>query len=146
MTMQAYGFQFSHYKSNGSKAPIRRRYQFQDTETLTKGDMLNLESGYVDLYATGGDVGLVGIADETVSGTTNVTWIWVILDNQGDAVYRVTDASARLEGASLDITGATGAQTVGTDTDSDLIVEANSSATQPTLVRAHPRAYGLTIT
>jgi hypothetical protein len=51
-----------------------------------------------------------------------------------DAVYAVTDANARVIGTVLDITGATGAQTLTTDSDHDVIVVANSSATEPTLV------------
>jgi hypothetical protein len=141
MALQTYGFHFSHYR-NGSKTPIRRKYIFKDTETLTKGGVLNLESGEVDLFATGGDTGAIGVADETVSGTDSTTEIWVILDLGGQAVWRVTDANARTEGAELDITGTTGAQTVGADGDSDLIVEDTSSATEPTLVRFHPRAFG----
>jgi hypothetical protein len=139
--MQEYGFHFSHYR-NGNKTPVRRKYTFKDTETLTKGDVLNLESGEVDLFATGGDTGAIGVADETVSGTDSTTEIWVILAYGDQAVWRVYDATARTEGAELDITGTTGAQTVGADGDSDLIVEATSTADQPTLVRFHPRATG----
>jgi hypothetical protein len=142
--MQTYGFHFAMYK-DGNKTPVRRQYTFKDTETLTKGDFVNLESGEVDL-AVSGDTAIIGVADETVSGTDSVTQIWIVLDNQGDAIYRVTDANARNEGTELDISGTTGAMTLAADSDSDVIVAANSTATQQTLVRVHPRAYGLTIT
>lgn len=145
MTMQAYGFHFSHYRSDGSRKPIRRKYIFKDTETLTKGDLVNLESGEVDLAASG-DTAIIGVADETVEGTDSTTEIWVILDNQGDAVWRVYDANARTEGTELDIDGTTGAMTLAADSDSDVIVDSNSTAAQPTLVRIHPRAFGYTIT
>lgn len=146
--MQTYGFHFSQYM-DGNKTPIRRRYLFKDTETLTKGDFVNLEItsgvGEVDL-AVSGDTSIIGTADETIEGTDSTTWIWIILDNQGDAIYRVTDATIRGETTELDISGSTGAMTLASDSDSDVIVQANSTALEPTLVRVHPRAYGLTIT
>ena len=143
MALKAYGFEFVGYRS-GRKEPMYREYLFKDGETLTKGDPLNLESGEVDLYATGGDAGFIGIADETKTGVDSTTYIRVIYDNDGDALYRVTDANARSEGAELDITGSTGAMTLGADGDSDVIVYANSTATEPTIVRSHPRARGFT--
>jgi len=148
--MQTYGFHFRYYRSNGSKIPVTKKYLFKDTETLTKGDFLNLEVtgtvAEVDLFATGGDTGLIGVANQTLAGTDSTTWIEVILDNSGDAVWAVTDANARAETTELDVSGTTGAQTVATDGDSDIIVMSNSTATEPTLVRSHPRAYGLGIT
>jgi hypothetical protein len=140
--MQTYGFHFSHY-IGGKKDPILREYTFKDTETLTKGDILNNESGEVDL-AVSGDTGFIGVADETKAGTDSTTKIWVIWDAQGLGVYRVKDDNARTEGTELDISGTTGAMTVAADSDSDVIVVANSTATEPTLVRFHPRAYGFT--
>lgn len=142
--MQTYGFHFSHYL-NGKKDPIYRTYTFKDTETLTKGDILNNESGEVDL-AVSGDTAFIGVADETVSGTDSTTEIRVIWDAVGQAVWRVTDANARTEGTELDIDGTTGAMTLAADSDSDVIVVANSTASEPTLVRFHPRAIGVAIT
>lgn len=148
--MQPYGFHFQYYRSNGSKHPVTKKYLFKDTETLTKGDPVNLEVtssvGEVDLFASGGDTGFIGVANETKSGTDSTTWIEIILDLDGDAVYAVTDATARGEGTELDITGTTGAMTIGADSDSDVIVAANSTAAQVTLVRSHPRARGVAIT
>lgn len=144
--MQTYGFHWVGYKS-GLKNPVIRKYKFADSETLTKGDVLNLDaSGYVDLFATGGDTGFIGVANETKTGVTTVTEIEVILDLDGDARYAVYDANARVEGALLDVSGATGAQTVAADGDTDLIVAANSLATEPTIVRSHARARGVAIT
>ena len=142
--MQTYGFQFMGYIT-GEKAPVIRKYVFKDTETLTKGDAINNESGEVDLFATGGDTGLIGVANETVAGIDSTTQIEVILDFQGQGLWAITDANARLEGAELDITGTTGAQTLGADGDSDVIVAFNSSATEPTIVRFHGRATGVKI-
>lgn len=104
---------------------------FKDTETLTKGDLVNLESGQIDLAATN-DTALVGVVLETKAGTTAVSTAKCIVDD--DAVYSVTDANAREAGATLDISGATGAMTVAASSNKDLIVKRKSSATEPTLV------------
>jgi hypothetical protein len=127
------GFTFA-YRESGA-APTIMDLLFKDTETLTKGDLLNLETGEVDLAATG-DAGLVGVALETKSGTDSTTRIKCIVDP--DAVYSVTDANARLVGATLDISGATGAQTVTTSSNKEFVVVAESSATEPTLVKFNP--------
>jgi len=142
--MQTYGFHFHGYM-NGSKKPIKRQYYFSDTETLTKGDVLNGDTTgtvrEVDL-AVSGDTAILGVADETKSGTDSTTQIWVILDLNGQGIWRVYDANARAEGTVLDIDGTTGAMTLAADSDSDVIVVANSTADEPTLVRFHPTAYG----
>jgi hypothetical protein len=112
---------------------------FKDTETITKGDILNLESGEVDLGATN-DTTFIGVALQTKAGTDSTTRIEVISD--WDAVYGVYDANARLAGATLDIAGATGAMTVATSSNVDLLVVAESSATEETLVMiAHGEHY-----
>lgn len=104
---------------------------FKDTETLTKGDLLNLESGEVDLGATN-DTTFIGVALETKAGTDSTTRIKVITDR--DAVYGVYDPNARLTGATLDIAGTTGAMTVAASSNVDLIVVAESTADEETLV------------
>ena len=123
------GFEFAYRLSGGE--PTIQDIVFKDTETLTKGDFVNLESGQIDLAATNDDA-LVGVALETKAGTTAVTKLKVITD--ADAVYKVTDANARLIGATLDVSGATGAQTVATSSNKELICVATVSATEPTLV------------
>lgn len=127
------GFKFM-YRMCGEE-PTIQHFLFKDTETLTKGDFINVESGYADLAATN-DVAFVGAALETQAGTTHVTQIEVIVDD--DAVYAVYDANARSIGDTLDISGATGAQTVTTTSNADLVVVANSTADQLTLVRIIP--------
>lgn len=126
----AYGFRFAYRLSGG--APTIQEFVFQDTETITKGDLVSIESGLADLAASN-DTTLAGVALETVAGTTNVSKIRVITD--ADAVYAVDDANARLAGATLDITGTTGQQTIAASSDVDVIVVAASSATEPTLVQ-----------
>lgn len=103
----------------------------QGTETLTKGDLLTLDTGELDLAATD-DSTIIGVCLETQACTDSTTLVKVITD--ADAIYGVYDANARLAGVSLDISGATGAMTVTTDSNHDLLVIAPSSATEETLV------------
>lgn len=132
------GFEFRFRESGG--APTIRTITAKDTETLTKGDLINVESGQADLAATA-DTKLIGIALETKAHTAATTTTEVIVD--ADAVYGVVDANARLIGATLDITGATGAQSVTTSSNKDVVVVANSSATEETLVRIYPSRHAL---
>lgn len=126
----ANGFTFRYRLSGG--APTIQSLTFKDTETLTKGDMVNLESGQVDLGATA-DTNFMGVALQTLAGTTAVTKIDVITDD--DAVYGVTDNNARVHGATLDLAGATGAQTVAASSNKEFVVMADSGATEETLVK-----------
>ena len=105
---------------------------FKDDETLTKGDIVNLESGEVDL-AVSGDTALLGVVTETKTGADSTTYIEVIVDE--DAVYGVYDANARKMGDPLDISGNTGAMTVATASNKDLTVVAPSAAGEETLVK-----------
>jgi len=127
--MQQYGFHFA-YRLNGGQ-PTIQEFLFKDTETLTKGDLVNLESGEVDLAVTN-DAALLGEVIETKSGVDSTTLIKVITDR--DAVYAVYDANARTMGTVLDIAGTTGAMTLATDSNHDVVVVANSAADEPTLV------------
>jgi len=115
------GFRFA-YLENSSDPSTIQIATFKDTETLTKGDMVSIESGLADLGATN-DETFAGVALETVSGTTAVSKITYISND--DAVYAVDDANARLNGATLDLSGATGAQTVTTSSNADFQVVAD---------------------
>lgn len=129
--------------------PLVMPFQFQDTETLTKGDLVNVNAGEIDLGATN-DAGFAGEflgaedpADEsatspgTVSGTDSTTWGLAIINP--DAVYGVADGTTRLAGANLDIAGATGAMTVATDSNSDIrVVKSKKAAADETLVIIAP--------
>lgn len=123
------GFRFR-YRLCGAP-PTFQTLTIKDTETLTKGDLVNLETGEIDLAATN-DTNLVGAVQETKAGTDSTTTYKVITD--WDAVYGVYDANARAIGATLDIAGATGAMTVAASSNVDLIVVANSTAQEETLV------------
>ena len=119
------------FRESGA-APTIVDLLFKDTETLTKGDLVNLETGEVDLLATG-DSNALGVVLETKAGTDSTTRLKVIIDS--DAVYSVTDNNARLLGAPLDVAGATGAQTVASSSNKEFVCARESSATEPTLVR-----------
>jgi hypothetical protein len=133
------GFEFAYRLSGG--APTIQDMLFKDTETLTKGDMVNLETGEVDLAASA-DTALLGVVLETKSGTDSTTRIKVITDP--DAVYSAVDANARLVGATLDITGTTGGMSLTTSSDKDVLVVAESSATEPTLFIINPTDHAFT--
>lgn len=132
-------FRYSHRLSGG--AATVQPIVFKDTERLTDGDLINLEAGQADLAATG-DTNLLGCAKETKSGTSGVSTLPVVTDD--DAVYAVTDPNARKIGDTLDITGTTGAQTVAASANRDLVVVADSSALQETLVVINRDAHWLT--
>ena len=129
--MAANGFEWRYNVSGGR--PLILTMAMKDTETLTRGDMLNVESGEVDLCATG-DAAIAGVfvgpenpndavdgKPGTVSGTASTTIVKVIVNP--DAVYAdANDTSARLSGATLDISGATGAQTVAASSNTEFVV------------------------
>lgn len=127
--MEPYGFHFR-YRLCGAP-PTIAEFTFDDTETITAGDLVSVSATGADLGASN-DKNLIGAAVETVAGTADVSTIKVITD--WDAVYAVTDANARTIGTVLDIDGTTGKMTLAADADHDVIVVANSSATEPTLV------------
>ena len=129
--MAANGFEWRYNLSGGR--PLILTFLMKDTETLTRGDMLNIESGEVDLAATA-DVAIAGIfvgpenPDDavdgkpgTVSGTDSTTIVKCLVNP--DAVYAdANDTSARAAGATLDISGATGAQTVAASSNTEFVV------------------------
>ena len=129
--MAANGFDWRYNVSGGR--PLILTLVMKDTETLTRGDMLNIESGEVDLAATG-DTALAGIfvgpenpedavdgKPGTLAGTDSTTIVKVLVNP--DAVYAdANDTSARLAGATLDISGATGAQTVAASSNTEFVV------------------------
>jgi len=132
------GFKFR-YRSCGS-TPTIQALLFKDTETLSQGDLVNLESGTVDLAATA-DSNLMGVALQTLAGTSGVTRIKVITD--ADAVYGVVDNNARKIGDTLDVAGATGAQGVAASSNKEFVVVADSLASEETLVTINADAHWL---
>ena len=129
MTDTSLGFR-PRYRLSGGPFTIQDLL-YKDTETLTKGDIVNMETGELDLGATN-DTAFVGAVLETAAGTDSTTRARVITD--ADAVYGCYDANARLAGATLDIAGTTGAMTVAGTSNVDFVVVAESTATEETLV------------
>jgi len=123
------GFRYRGRKFGG--APTIQSIVFKDTETISRGDWVNLESGQLDLGATA-DTLLLGVAQNTKAGTSAVTLMDVIVDV--DAIYGVYDPVARVKGDTLDLSGATGAQTVATSSNKEFVVWATKTAAQETLV------------
>ena len=129
--MAANGFKWRYNVSGGR--PLILTFLMKDSETFTRGDMLNIESGEVDLMVTS-DVAAAGVfmgpfdPDDavdgkpgTVAGTDSTTLVKVIVNP--DAVYADTnDTSARLAGALLDISGTTGAQTLASASNNEFVV------------------------
>ena len=143
--MAANGFEWRYNISGGR--PLILTFLMKDTETLTRGDMLNIESGEVDLMVTT-DVAAAGVFvgpenpdDSTdanpgkVSGTDSTTIVKAIVNP--DAVYAdPNDTSARLPGALLDISGATGAQTLAAASNNEfVVVERKRQASDETRVQ-----------
>lgn len=125
------GFRFA-YKLSGGAPTIVDLPLAANTITVL-GRIMNLESGYLDEGAAG-DTGLVGIAleaQDNTGGSAGDLSAKCIID--ADAVYAVTDANARLAGATLDL--ASGATGVTTSSSTDVIVVAPSAATEETLVK-----------
>ena len=141
----AQGFEWRYNVSGGK--PLVLTFLMKDSETLTLGDLLNLESGEVDLLATG-DTAAVGLfvgpddPDDavdrkpgTVSGTDSTTVVRAIVNPA--AVYAdVDDTNARLAGALLDVSGATGAQAIASASNNEFVVVARKKqSSDETLVQ-----------
>ena len=140
------GFIWAYNVSGGRE--LVYEFVMKDTETLTVGDMLNLETGEVDLAATN-DTSMLGphagasdpddnVAGQAgvVSGTDSTTKVRATVNP--DAVLTAIDANARLAGVNLDISGATGAQIYAADANSDFLVVKDSSAVEETLAIVAP--------
>lgn len=123
------GFRYRGRRSGGPQTI--QEFYFKDTETLTQGDLANLETGEVDLGATA-DANFLGVVMETKAGTDSTTRIKVCVDE--DAIYGVYDPNARVKGATLDIAGTTGAQTIATSSNKEFVVYAETAANEETLV------------
>tara|TARA_Y100000310_G_scaffold126272_3_gene125043 strand:+ start:3206 stop:3661 length:456 start_codon:yes stop_codon:yes gene_type:complete len=119
------------YNISGGR-PLVLSFLMKDTETLTIGDLLTLDTGEVDLAATN-DTTMIGRfegpsdpADSkkgepgVVEGTDSTTVVRATVNP--DAVYAdKSDTNARLAGVNLDISGTTGAMKLATDSNSDVI-------------------------
>lgn len=125
------GFRYRGRMYGDSNRPTKQELLAQDTTTLHVGDIVNLESGEVDLGATA-DTNLLGPVAETKDVTDSTTRIFVYVD--ADVIMGVYDPVARVKGATLDIAGASGAMTIAASSNKELVVFADSGADEETLV------------
>jgi RNA polymerase sigma factor (sigma-70 family) len=125
--MTGLGFQFLYCISGGR--PAIRRFARSGEQALVPGDVVNLGDDGPALAVTG-DASLLGSVAEVVNGGTEILVIAA-----EDAVYSVADPHVRVAGESLDLAGASGAQSVDEAVNNDFEVVADSSADEDTLVR-----------
>lgn len=128
-----YGFR-PEYRLNGLREFPTQSIVTADA-ALKEGDVVNLESGELDL-AVASDTAIIGVAAETRSGMTTSTDEVLVYVDYGDVVWSVFDQNARTIGDVLDISGTTGAMTVTTKSSDNLVVVATKdNANDRTLVR-----------
>lgn len=126
------------YRLNGG-TPIIEKQTVANAVVLSKGEMCNLETGELTTAVTA-DTDIAGVAVEDCDNTDDGLLCAIITSE--DAVYSVTDANARLKGATLDI--AAGALGVAASSNVDLTVVEDSTASEPTLVTFAPHVHYLT--
>lgn len=129
------GFEFA-YRLNG-EAPNIVPIPVADSGDHSGGILANIETGEVDPAATN-DGTLAGVIlgptnpDHDIKSMANAAMVDVIINE--DAVYAITDANARVIGATLDINGAA----LAASNNADVVVVATSTASEKTLVRIAP--------
>lgn len=124
------GFRFRGRISGGR--PTIQNILVGSSITLSAGDLVYESSGQILLGATS-QTKFLGLCLETKAGTSGTTKYRVIVD--ADAIYGVYDNNARVKGATLDISGATGAQTVAASSNKEFVVYATKkNASDETLV------------
>ncbi|MDX6551034.1 MAG: polymerase primary sigma factor [Gaiellales bacterium] len=128
LIMDGFGFHFR-YCISGSP-PATRGFAQGREQGLVPGDMVSLVAGVPALAATG-DVSFLGAVSERVADPE--PRVDVVVTH--DAVYGVADRHARSVGASLDLAGGSGLQTVSEPVNNDFEVVADSTADQETLLR-----------
>lgn len=118
-------------RQSGGQATIQN-LTCANTATYSAGDTVTISSGQVALGATAATT-FVGLCLETKSATAGSTKVRVIVDS--DIILGVYDNNARLKGATLDVAGATGAQTVAASSNKEFVVwETKSNNIDETLV------------
>jgi RNA polymerase sigma factor (sigma-70 family) len=126
--MDRRGFHFRYCVSGNP--PATRRFTPSSEPALVPGDMASLVGGVPALAATGDRAFLGCVIERVASPEPNVN---VVVTE--DAVYAVADRHARSVGASLDLAGGSGEQTVSEPVNNDFEVVADSTADQETLLR-----------
>lgn len=126
------GFEFR-YKLSGGPPTIQSLVTA--ATSWKKGDTVMLDWQGRAALGVSGSATFLGVVQADYSGLTAGTdKVDVIVDP--DAVYAVTDANARTIKATLDVSGATGAQAVTTSSNKEFVVVATKAAsTDKTLVK-----------
>ncbi|MCW3015232.1 MAG: polymerase, sigma 32 subunit, RpoH [Solirubrobacterales bacterium] len=110
-----------------------RRFTCRHADSVCAGDIVGLDTGSVAL-GQHGDRGLLGAVTGCVTGESSTLQLDVVVDP--DAVYAVADSEPRVAGTQLALTGATGAQGLGTpERRGELVVVVDCSPEDETLVR-----------
>lgn len=109
--------------------PIIQEFVVKASAVISKGEMLNLESGEADAGAAA-DTGLIGIAVEDVDNTVDGHTVHAIANP--NAIYATEDANARVTGALLDL--ASGGMGLTTDSSHTFMVVSDSTSSEPTQV------------
>lgn len=115
-----YGLKFVGNLYGSAQPTVKSRYKVKANTTITKGDPVIIENGYLDLCEAGEKV--FGVANETVVGNAGGTSkIEVHVDRIGDMYLADNDNVSTTfavthPGTYFDITGDTGAVVVDTST------------------------------
>lgn len=121
------GFHFA--GSLDGSEPIIQEFVALNDAVFSRGELANLESGEAAPAATN-ETAYIGVAVEAIDNADDGLKVKCIINP--NAIYAVEDASARAAGATLDI--ASGGMGVTTSSNADLLVVADSTADEPTLV------------
>lgn len=120
------GFEVAYCLHGGDAHKLTLAIKSGQSANVVAGTLVELDTGEATVAATA-STDFLGVC----TGQTKDGKAVVVVDP--DAVYRVTDASARLIGAPLDI--ATGARGVTTSSNANLVVVGQSPAGANTLVK-----------
>jgi len=135
---------FSFRYKIGGGAPTIRSMMLKDGESVDIGDMVAASTAGTIAVATSaaGTTAMWGVATGTQAESSG-SYVYVITDP--DAVYGVTDATARYNGDTLTIDSTGGAVVApAASQDGILQVVANSASYEETLVRIHSELHALT--
>ncbi len=126
------------FTGDGGNNFVITPFVVKDAEEISIGQVLKLDitTGEVE-GGTTADTTFAGVAVHAVDNTDDGLTVKVY--RNPDIHYEVDDANARVAGAKLDL--ATGGLALAADSNSDFIVVADSTATEPTLVKFNGTHY-----
>jgi len=112
-----YGAKYIGTLTGDSSRPAFKEYVVTNGETVTRGDFVNLASGYIETADITEEI--LGVAEETVTGDGTET---CMVNVEPDALYLVdndndgTTFAVTHPGTYFDVTGTTGIQQIDTST------------------------------